>query len=245
MKFELDKFNGVIVDPLSIPDCADEFHKHLSELTHFAVTENKNLIWLTLPIDKSHLIKSATDLGFVFHNCLESELTLIRKAPSTTFVPFIPTHTLGAGAIVCNQHQQILVIKEHGMKGYKLPGGHIELGECIESAIVREVLEETGIEATFGSIVGFTTKHPFQFGKSNLYFVCRLTPLSERICIQDTDEIADAKWVSISEYISDEKNALFNRQMVASLTQSSGLALIQLDGNEGPHKKQETFFAQA
>lgn len=52
-------------------------------------------------------------------------------------------------------------------------------------------MEETGIEATFGSIVGFTTKHPFQFGKSNLYFVCRLTPLSERICIQDTDEIVE------------------------------------------------------
>lgn len=63
--------------------------------------------------------------------------------------------------------------------------------------------------------------------------------------IQDTDEIADAKWVSISEYISDEKNALFNRQMVASLAQTSGLALMQLDGNDGPHKKQETFFAQA
>ncbi len=62
VKFELDKFNGVIIDPLSIPDCADEFHKHLSGITHFAVTENKNLIWLTLPINKSHLIKPATDL---------------------------------------------------------------------------------------------------------------------------------------------------------------------------------------
>lgn len=245
MKFTLDKFNGLIVDSLSIPENESEFKKHLTEITDFAVNENKNLIWLTLPIEKSHLVKPATTLGFVFHNCLESELTLIRKSPTTTFIPFIPTHTLGAGAIVLNARDEILVIKEHYQKGYKLPGGHIELGERIESAIVREVFEETGVEATFDSIVGFTTKHPFQFGKSNLYFVCRLNPITETIAIQDLDEIADAKWISIADYIHDTQNGPFNRQMVKSLAKSVGLSLVHLDGNDGPHKKQETFFVQS
>ncbi len=245
MKFILDKFNGLIVDSLSIPDNEPEFQIQLAEIVDFSINENKNLIWLTLPIDKSHLVNSATGLGFVFHNCLESELTLIRKSPTTTFIPFIPTHTLGAGAIVLNVRDEILVIKEHGQKGYKLPGGHIELGENIESAIVREVFEETGIEAIFDSVVGFTTTHPFQFGKSNIYFVCRLSPISETIHIHDLDEIADAKWMSIADYVRDTQNGPFNRKIVDSLAKRQGLSLVQLEYNNGPHRKQETFFIQS
>ncbi|WP_408622505.1 NUDIX domain-containing protein [Celerinatantimonas yamalensis] len=43
------------------------------------------------------------------------------------------------------------------MNGYRLPGGHIELGEKIETAIIREALEKTGVQAEFQSILGFTT----------------------------------------------------------------------------------------
>ena len=244
MKFTLDKFNGLIIDSLSIPENECEFNNHLTEITNFAINENKNLIWLTLPIEKSHLVKTATNLGFVFHNCLKTELTLIRKSESTTFIPFIPTHTIGAGAIVINACDEILVIKEHRQKGYKLPGGHIELGECIKSAIIREVFEETGIEASFDSIVGFTAIYPSHFGRSNLYFVCRLNPVSETIEIQDLEEIADAKWISITDYVNDINNASFNRQMVHSLAKSVGLSLVDLKYNNVPHKKQETFFVQ-
>lgn len=245
MKFTLDKFNGLIIDSLSVPENESEFENYLTEIINFAINENKNLIWLTLPIEKSYLVKAATNLGFVFHNCLESELTLIRKSAATTFIPFIPTHTIGAGAIVINARDEILVIKEHRQKGYKLPGGHIELGECIESAIIREVFEETGVEAGFDSIVGFTATHPSHFGRSNLYFVCRLNPVTETIEIQDIDEIADAKWVSITDYVNDTNNASFNRQMVQSLAKGAGLSLVDLKYTNGPHRKQETFFIQS
>lgn len=181
----------------------------------------------------------------MFHNCLEHELTLILKAPTTAFIPFIPTHTLGAGAIVKNQSGQLLVIKEHGMNGYKLPGGHIELGEKIETAIIREVLEETGVQADFQSILEFSTRHPFQFGKTNMYLVCRLNAVSEIIQIQDIDEIAEAKWLDVAEYLADERNAGFNRQMIEALHNADGLVAFEPSNNTGPYKKHETFFARA
>ena len=68
MKFTLDKFNGLIIDSLSIPENECEFNNHLTEITNFAINENKNLIWLTLPIEKSHLVKNATNLGFIFQD---------------------------------------------------------------------------------------------------------------------------------------------------------------------------------
>lgn len=245
MKFELDKFNGIIINKEELPSDVDTFKTELAEIISFAKTENKNIIWLTLPIHFSCFVPLATEFGFVFHNCLEQELTLILKAPTTTFIPFIPTHTLGAGAIVKNQSGQLLVIKEHGMNGYKLPGGHIELGEKIETAITREVFEETGVKAEFQSILGFTTRHPFQFGKTNMYLVCRLNAASETIQIQDTDEIADAKWLDVSEYLGDERNADFNRQMIEALHNADGLAAFEPANNTGPYKKHETFFARA
>lgn len=243
MQFEPDKFNGIIINHTDIPTDTETFHTQLSHILAFARAEHKNIIWLTLPIEQANLVPAATQLGFVYHNCLENELTLIHKAPTTAFIPFIPTHTLGAGAIVKNSQGQLLVIKEHGMTGYKLPGGHIELGEKIETAIIREVWEETGIEAQFQSILGFTTRHPFQFGKTNMYLVCRLNAISETIAIQDTDEIAEAKWVDIDDFLADESNATFNRQMIDSLHNAQGLFSFTPANNSGPYPKHETFFA--
>ena len=244
MKFVLDKFNGVIISQDELPEDVATFRLELLDVIAFAQQEQKNIVWLTLTIECAQFVPIAIELGFVFHNCLEDQITLILKAPTTEFVPFIPTHTLGAGAIVKNEQGQLLVVKEQGMTGYKLPGGHIELGEKIETAIIREVLEETGVEASFQSIVGFTTRHPFQFGKTNMYLVCRLIAGTETIAIQDTDEIADAKWVDVADYLYDEGNADFNRQMIGALHDVDGLFTFEPDNNTGRFKKHETFFAQ-
>lgn len=244
MEFTLDKFNGIIINPATAPHDAAAFNAELNQITEFSKQNNKGIIWISLPISLSHLIPVATELGFVFHNCLEDEITLIHKSDIVEFVPFIPTHTLGAGALITNEHNQVLMIKEHGMKGYKLPGGHIELGEGIEESVVRETFEETGIEATFVSVVGMATRHPYQFGKSNLYFVCHLVAQTQEIEIQDTDEIAEAKWVDIQEFINDMSNFPFNRHMIESLVGKQGLEMTQLEGNQGPTYKPEIFFSK-
>ncbi|HUK51272.1 MAG TPA: NUDIX domain-containing protein [Terriglobales bacterium] len=51
------------------------------------------------------------------------------------------------GALVVNKKGQVLIVqsKKWGDK-YTVPGGHIELGERAEDAIIREVKEETGLE---------------------------------------------------------------------------------------------------
>ncbi len=59
---------------------------------------------------------------------------------------------------------------------WKIPGGLSELGENIEEAALREVMEETGIQCQFHSILGVRHTHNIQFGRSDLYFICRLSP---------------------------------------------------------------------
>lgn len=51
------------------------------------------------------------------------------------------------GVFVFNPAGEILLLKSHKWPGkYVVPGGHVELGERIEEAVVREAKEETGLD---------------------------------------------------------------------------------------------------
>jgi len=54
----------------------------------------------------------------------------------------------GVGAIVVS-HKGILLVrrnKEPGKGMWSIPGGGVEIGETLKEAIIREVLEETGVD---------------------------------------------------------------------------------------------------
>ena len=243
LAFEYNKFNGIIINTAELPEDINMFSQQLSALLSHAKLQKKAVIWLTLPIDLAPLIAVATKQNFTFHNCLPNEVTLVFKSQPKDFVPFVPTHSLGAGGLVQNSRGEILVIREHGATTYKLPGGHIELGEKIEDAVIREVLEETGIQTTFNSVLGMASTHPYRFGKSNIYIVCNLTPLSSQINIQDTHEIEDAKWISSEHYLVDNNNSVFNKYLIKSLLNATGLAKSTMDLSQFSKLKHEVFLA--
>ena len=53
---------------------------------------------------------------------------------------------LGAGGIVFNQAGEVLLLRDR-MGYWVFPKGHVDQGESLEQAAVREVAEETGIQA--------------------------------------------------------------------------------------------------
>ena len=53
--------------------------------------------------------------------------------------------TIGPRAIVLNADQQVLLVKHTYLADWYLPGGGVKRGESIKAAMVRELLEETGI----------------------------------------------------------------------------------------------------
>jgi diadenosine hexaphosphate hydrolase (ATP-forming) len=54
----------------------------------------------------------------------------------------------GAGGVVFNLDGAVLLIRYPGKRGsWDFPKGHIDPGETVETAAVREVLEEGGVEA--------------------------------------------------------------------------------------------------
>lgn len=112
----------------------------------------------------------------------------------------MPTHIVAVGGIVEDGQGKILLVKtEHG--GWVFPGGQVEVGENIEDAVVREIKEESGIDANVSSLVGVysnTGKHKWYDGvtdvptKVMLDFVCRATGGE----LSTSEETLDSKWVA-------------------------------------------------
>jgi 8-oxo-dGTP diphosphatase len=66
-----------------------------------------------------------------------------------------PRPVVGVGAVVLDARRVLLIRRaQEPLKGqWSLPGGGVELGETLEQAVAREVLEETGLEVDVGPIV--------------------------------------------------------------------------------------------
>ena len=99
----------------------------------------------------------------------------------------------------------LAVLEKNGpLKGlgfWKIPTGLVDAKEDLHVASCREVLEETGIETEFVGLVCFRHAHDFQFGKSDLFFVCLLKPLTKMITKQES-EIEASEWIDLDVYMN-------------------------------------------
>jgi ADP-ribose pyrophosphatase YjhB (NUDIX family) len=75
----------------------------------------------------------------------------------------------------------------------------IFLGEDISDAAIREVLEETGVQTRFNSLVAFRHSHGSQFGCSDIYLIVHLSPEDETQPLIKCDrEIEECCWMQVN-----------------------------------------------
>ena len=79
--------------------------------------------------------------------------------------------------------------RKHAGK-WEFPGGRIEEGESPQAALVRELREELGIEATIGAEAA-RTRHAYDFGEIELIALF-VTSFQGELKLVDHDEV---KWV--------------------------------------------------
>lgn len=241
-KTVLDPYNGITINSEDLPSSKDEFAVNLDFLID-EVLNKRNLIWIYIDIQKADYIPLATKKGFLFHSCEENYTLLVKRLIPDAIVPTAANHTVGVGAVVINDNNELLVIKERiSSIGYKLPGGHIDNGEMISKAVEREVYEETGVKVDFDSIISLGHFYPHQFHKSNLYILCVCSARTLTIDIKDTKEIIDAKWVDVHEYIEDENVLKYSRAIVKTALEQKGFISTNTETLAHINREFEIFF---
>lgn len=95
---------------------------------------------------------------------------------------------------------EILVIRRgtEPFAGYwSLPGGHVQFGEDLREALVREVLEETGLEVIAGEFVGWAER--ILDASYHVVILSFLVDALDQEAIPSAgDDAADARWVNLA-----------------------------------------------
>ncbi|XP_041845727.1 nucleoside diphosphate-linked moiety X motif 6 isoform X3 [Melanotaenia boesemani] len=106
------------------------------------------------------------------------------------------------GAVVDESTGKVLVVQDKNKtkNAWKFPGGLSDPGENIGATAVREVFEETGVRSEFRSLLSIRQQHnhPGAFGMSDMYIICRLSPLTYEINFC-TQECLRCEWLDLSE----------------------------------------------
>ena len=109
---------------------------------------------------------------------------------------------LGVGAVVWSESGEILLIRRSNpprLGEWSLPGGKVEFGETLRTALVREVREETGLEVEIVDLID-TAEIIFdaEAGAAVAHYV--LVDFSARAVsgkLAAGSDAADARWFSM------------------------------------------------
>lgn len=74
------------------------------------------------------------------------------------FIPKTPYLTSDGTVEIYDEHEQfkgiVLITRKHSPLGTALPGGFVDIGECVETACIREMKEEISLDVTSTSLLG-------------------------------------------------------------------------------------------
>ncbi len=236
LAFAPNQFGGVVTAPDALPDDPAEFERRLRASLDTWKSEGYKVVWLEVPLANAALVPVAANAGFEYHHAKEGYALMTLRLVAASYIPPYATHYIGAGAVVINERDEILVVSERYRMGssrgpgYKLPGGALHPGEHLAAGAVREVLEETGVRAKFEALACFRHWHGYRYGKSDIYFVCRLSALSTEITMQE-EEIAECLWMPLAEFLSEDSGIhTFNKSIVRAALDSPGIAPAPMSG---------------
>src|SRR4051812_24198774 len=108
-----------------------------------------------------------------------------------------PTPCVCVGAIVVDDDQLLLIRRGHGPAAgeWSVPGGRVEPGETVAEAVVRELVEETGLEGACGPLVGWVERIGDGYHFVILDFAVTLLETNPEPIAGD--DAAEAEWVPL------------------------------------------------
>jgi len=110
---------------------------------------------------------------------------------------------LGVGAVIWNDKDEVVLIRrgeEPRRDQWSIPGGHLEWGESLHDAILREVREETGLVVEIAGLID-TVDLIMQDGSGEVTRHYVLIDFATRAVagqLRAGSDAAEARWVAFS-----------------------------------------------
>lgn len=108
---------------------------------------------------------------------------------------------LAVGAVVRDDRGRLLVVErgQPPMQGrWTLPGGRVERGEAIATAVAREVAEETGLTVRVGPLVGV---HEVVTADHHLVILDHAAEVTDEREATAASDAADVAWMGRAELL--------------------------------------------
>ncbi|MFH0712712.1 MAG: NUDIX domain-containing protein [Candidatus Jorgensenbacteria bacterium] len=106
---------------------------------------------------------------------------------------------VGLGVVLVNKEGKILVEKRIGSHAqkYSIPGGHLELGETFEHGAIREIKEETSLNAKNPKVIGVTNNLETYESEGVHYIsvILLVTEYTGELKIMEPDKCEKQLWV--------------------------------------------------
>lgn len=110
------------------------------------------------------------------------------------------------GALVQREDGKVLLCNSHKWPGlYTVPGGHVELGETCEEALVREIKEEVGLDIKVVDLISIQQViYPTEFYRRAhfIFFDYLCTMHGSQSVKVDANEIQQTIWTTPKEALS-------------------------------------------
>lgn len=144
------------------------------------------------------------------------------RCPECSFIHW-GNFSLGVGGVLWHNDKVLLVKRGHnpGKGMWTIPGGYVDQGESIGNAVVREIQEETGIEAKPLSIIAIRDR-PAE--KHDTYIIFLMQFMGGTLQAQP-EEISDLAFLTLEECQALPIPSLTMSALKASHSVSQGLTL--------------------
>lgn len=135
---------------------------------------------------------------------------------------------------IINDNKQVLLQKRSANKRFNpnkwaLCAGHVDTGESLESAALRELNEEVGINVSINDLRPFAERE-FTIGDSNshiTYFYYVKSNLDENDFIIQREELSKVKWFDLDKVInmikSNDETTVFKEERIYLFEQLKNL----------------------
>lgn len=151
---------------------------------------------------------------------------------------------LGVAGLAIDKDGSWLVVKKRygGLKGsWSLPAGFVDEGETADQAVIREVLEETGIHCKVEGLLGLRTG-VIRDSISDNMLVFLLRPLANQEIKVQQSELYEAKFIHTEALLKDKDTSVLLKYLLEKPEHRIKPGSEDLDPGEQFHYTAYTLF---